>query len=75
MKKLLFALFIIILFSCEKDNDRTCWDCYIKDNLTEEVYSNELYCDYTLDELKADSTVIQPVLGISYRICYDTKWQ
>lgn len=30
MKKLLFLILIMFLFSCEKDKDTSCWQCEIK---------------------------------------------
>lgn len=74
----MFLLFLVILFSCERDIDDStvphCWDCYVKDNITDQILLHSIYCDISANELRIDTTVIQSVPGKSYRICYNTKW-
>lgn len=79
MRKLYFLLFIIFLFSCEDNVDDAtvphCWDCYVKDNITDEVLLHAMYCNMSANDLRNDSSTIQSIPGKSYRICYNTKWQ
>jgi hypothetical protein len=72
MKKLLLFSFLILCFlGCEKE-ETYCWDCYIKDNKTDEILKYKSYCDKTADEI---ILIKEPEYtpGISYRICYKRK--
>lgn len=52
MKKLLFILLVMFLFSCEKDDPR-CWTCNIHPDRTGSSYSyNEQVCNRTSSEIK-----------------------
>lgn len=48
MKKLLFLLLIICLFSCEKVPN--CWECKIQQTKTKVI--TQQYCDVTEDKIK-----------------------
>jgi hypothetical protein len=57
MKKILFALILIALFSCEKDA-KFCWDCYVSrttysPGATSTTSGHETICDKSLSEIKA----------------------
>ena len=55
MKKLLFLLLVIVLFSCEKEQ-YFCWQC---DTKAKNFESSIITCEKTVDEIKDFQTALQ----------------
>jgi len=74
MKKLFMSLFLLALFlvGCSKD-EKPCWDCYLLDVITREVIEQKVYCDLTLEELKATCDM-KSVPGQTTRHCYNMEF-
>lgn len=49
MKKILFFLFLMFLFSCEKEEQEQCWGCstFIKKNYNEYTLGGQFIQSYT----------------------------
>ena len=53
MKKLLFIIAIIALFSCEKEDPVYCWQCNQETHTTRGYYSRVFdVCDYTESQIR-----------------------
>jgi hypothetical protein len=66
MRKLLILLFLMFLFSCEKDV--FCWMCYVRDNKTNELIKTKDFCGVSDNDILTVSAGLN-VTGVSYTIC------
>jgi len=74
MKKLIMFLGLVFLIGCQKEKDRFCWECFVKDHKTDVVLFSATYCDKTVEELDSIPE-IRTDAGHTYRICYNKEWQ